>query len=136
MALFRRRATPLDIVPADIPVPRFSIDGWTLTGTPLAAKLLAKLSRDDLRELEILLHEVAVEADTPYTYERAARLLERSEEPGPALSVCEAWLAHPAARWPEYSAATRGIEKRRARLRTRLGTRPASPTVGESAAAS
>jgi len=130
MALFRRRATLQEIVPADIPVPRFSIDGWTLTGTPLAAKLLAKLSRDDLRELETLLHGVAVESDTPYTYERAAVLLERSDEPGPALSVCEAWLAHPAARWPEYVTQTRAIDKHRARLRSRLGSRPVSATTG------
>ena len=58
--------------------------------------------------------------DTPYTYERAAVLLERAGEPGPALSVCEAWLALPAARWPEYAQHTRAIEKRRARLRARL----------------
>jgi hypothetical protein len=124
MALFRRRETPQEIEPAAIPVPRFSIDGWTLAGTPLAAKLATRLPRPDLRELETLLHGVAVEADTPYTYERAAVLLERSDEPGPALSVCEAWLAHPASKWPEYVHHTRAIEKHRARLRLRLSTRP------------
>lgn len=124
MQLFRRRAEPVEIVPAAIPVPRFSIDGWTLTGTPLADKLTARLPRPDLRELETLLHGIAVEVDTPYTYERAAVLLERSDEPGPALSVCEAWLAHPAARWPEYSQHTRSIERHRARLRSRLASRP------------
>ena len=124
MQLFRRRAEPVEIVPAAIPVPRFSIDGWTLTGTPLADKLTSRLPRPDLRELETLLHGIAVEVDTPYTYERAAVLLERSDEPGPALSVCEAWLAHPAARWPEYSQHTRSIERHRARLRSRLANRP------------
>jgi hypothetical protein len=123
MALFRRREAPQEIEPAAIPVPRFSIDGWTLAGTPLAAKLASRLARPDLRELETLLHGVAVEADTPYTYERAAVLLERSDEPGPALSVCEAWLAHPASKWPEYVHHTRAIEKHRARLRVRLSTR-------------
>jgi hypothetical protein len=124
MPLFRRRAVLSEIEPAAIPVPRFSIDGWTLTGTPLADKLSARLPRSDLRELETLLHGIAVEVDTPYTYERAAVLLERSGEPGPALSVCEAWLAHPAARWPEYAQHTRGVERHRARLRTRLSSRP------------
>jgi len=51
-------------------------------------------------------------------------LLERSGEPGPALSVCEAWLAHPAAKWPEYAQHTRGVERHRARLRSRLSARP------------
>lgn len=124
MQLFRRRAEPVEIVPAAIPVPRFSIDGWTLTGTPLAEKLTSRLPRPDLRELETLLHGIAVEVDTPYTYERAAVLLERSDEPGPALSVCEAWLAHPASRWPEYSQHTRSIERHRSRLRSRLANRP------------
>lgn len=123
MALFRRRETSAVIEPADIPVPRFSIDGWTLTGTPLGAKLSTRLPRPDLRELETLLHGVAVEADTPYTYERAAVLLERSDEPGPALSVCEAWLAHPASKWPEYVHYTRAIDKHRFRLRARLSNR-------------
>jgi len=122
--LFRRRAEPVEIVPAAIPVPRFSIDGWTLTGTPLAEKLTARLPRPDLRELETLLHGIAVEVDTPYTYERAAVLLERADEPGPALSICEAWLGHPAARWPEYAQHTRGVERHRTRLRSRLASRP------------
>jgi hypothetical protein len=122
--LFRRRAEPVQIVPAAIPVPRFSIDGWTLTGTPLADKLTSRLPRPDLRELETLLHGIAVEVDTPYTYERAAVLLERSDEPGPALSVCEAWLAHPASKWPEYAQHTRSVELHRARLRSRLASRP------------
>ena len=107
------------IEPAPIPVPRFSIDGWTLAGHP-AGRQAVRACRADLRELETLLHGVAVEVDTPYTYERAAVLLERAGEPGPALSVCEAWLAQPAARWPEYAQHTRAIEKHRARLRTRL----------------
>lgn len=123
MGLFRRREVSAEIVPAAIPVPRFSIDGWTLSGTPLAAKLAAHLPRPELRELETLLHGIAVEADTPYTYDRAAVLLERADEPGPALSVCEAWLAHPASKWPEYLHHTRAIDKHRARLRMRLGTR-------------
>ena len=122
MALFRRRQPVQPVEPAPIPVPRPSIDGWTLSGTSLAAKL----SKPDLRELEILLHGIAVSADTPYTYERAAVLLERAGEPGQALSVCDAWLALPAARWPEYAPHSRAIEKRRSRLRTRYSTAEAS----------
>lgn len=123
MGIFSRRPVTETIELAPIPVPRFSIDGWTLAGVPLAARLTAELSRPDLRELETLLHGIAVEVDTPYTYERAAILLERGGEPGPALSVCEAWLAHGAAAWPEYVHHTRAIEKRRTRLRARLAAR-------------
>ncbi len=122
MALFHRRQASSPVEPAPIPVPRPSIDGWTLAGT----SLVAKLSKPDLRELEILLHGIAVSADTPYTYERAAILLERAGEPGPAMSVCDAWLAHPAAKWPEYVHHSRAIDKRRSRLRTRQSTAEAS----------
>jgi hypothetical protein len=122
MALFHRRQASQPVEPAPIPVPRPSIDGWTLAGTSLAAKL----AKPDLRELEILLHGIAVNAETPYTYERAAILLERAGEPGPAMSVCDAWLALPAARWPEYVHHSRAIEKRRSRLRTRQSTAEAS----------
>lgn len=128
MGLFQRRPSLEVIDPSPIPVPRFSIDGWTLSGTPSADKLASNLPRQDLRELETLLHGVAVEVDTPYTYERAATLLERAGEPGPALSVCEAWLAHPAARWPEYAQHTRATDKHRARLRARLSSMVAATT--------
>lgn len=122
MTLFHRRPVSTVIEAAPIPVPRFSIDGWTLAGDPLAGKL----AKGDLRELETLLHGIAVEVDTPYTYERAAILLDRAGDTGPALSVCEAWLALPAAKWPEYLHHTRAIDKRRTRLRSRLSGRAAS----------
>ncbi len=125
MGLFSRRPAGGSVERAPIPVPRPSIDGWTLAGTPLAAKL----PKPDMRELETLLHGIAVRAETPYTYERAAALLDRAGEPGPALSVCEQWLALPAARWPEYVHHTRAIEKRRARLRTRRADRRAEPAT-------
>jgi hypothetical protein len=122
MGLFNRNPVSASVEASPIPVPRFSIDGWTLAGDPVATKL----AKPDLRDLETLLHGIAIEADTPYTYERAALLLERAGESGPALSVCEAWLAHPAAKWPEYAHHTRAIEKRRARLRSKLASRPAA----------
>jgi hypothetical protein len=129
MGLFNRREATGTITAAPIPVPRFSIDGWTLSGVPLAAGLTKRLSAPDLRELETLLHGIAVRADTPYTYERAAVLLERGGEPGPALSACEAWLAHAAAAAPENVHQTRVVEKHRARLRQRLAPDPASATA-------
>jgi hypothetical protein len=122
MALFHRRPVSAVIEAAPIPVPSFSIDGWTLAGDPLAGKL----AKGDLRELETLLHGIAVEVDTPYTYERASILLDRAGDIGPALSVCEAWLALPAAKWPEYVHHTRAIDKRRGRLRARIVGRSAS----------
>jgi hypothetical protein len=125
MGLFHRRPVSPPVEAAPIPVPRFSIDGWTLAGDPLAGKL----GKADLRELETLLHGIAVEADTPYTYERAAILLERAGEAGPALSVCEAWLSLSAAKWPEYVHHTRAIDKRRARLHWRIATRAAAATA-------
>jgi hypothetical protein len=119
MGLFHRNTVSTSIEAAPIPVPRFSIDGWTLEGDPLTTKL----AKPDLRELETLLHGIAVEADTPYTYERAAVLLELAGDLGAALSVCEAWLAHAAAKWPEYVNHTRAVDKRRARLRSKLANR-------------
>lgn len=130
MALFNRRPVTMVVEAAPIPVPRFSIDGWTLAGDPLAAKL----AKADLRELETLLHGIAVEVDTPYTYERAAILLDRAGDLGAALSVCEAWLALPAAKWPEYLHHTRAIDKRRTRLRVRLAGRSPSPSPAAPAA--
>jgi hypothetical protein len=122
MGLFSRRQPAPPLEPAPIPVPRPSIDGWTLSGSPL----VTKLSKPDLRELEILLHGIAVQADTPYTYERAAVLLERAGDPAVAVSICDAWIALPAAGWPEYAHHTRAIEKRRGRLRNRQPTAAAS----------
>lgn len=126
MALFQRRTVEEDVAPATIPVPRFSIDGWTLAGTPIATTLSARLSAQDVRELEVLLHGIAIKVDTPYTYDRAAALLERCGETGPALAVCEAWLALPAAHWPEYAHHTRALERHRDRLRTRRSRRAGS----------
>ncbi|MDQ1626988.1 MAG: hypothetical protein QOI54_732 [Actinomycetota bacterium] len=129
MSLFSRRPVSGTVEAAPIPVPRFSIDGWTLDGVPLAVNLTANLSRADLRELETLLHGIAVAVDTPYTYERAAVLLERAGDAGAALSVCQAWLTHPAGAWPEYVHHTRAIDKRRVRLHSRLVGRAPTTTA-------
>lgn len=130
MTLFRRRAPLVVSEPAVIPAPRATIDGWTLAGTPLAAAMAAHLPRQDVRELETLLHGIAVEADTPYTYDRAAVLLERCGEVAVALAVCDAWLAHPAAAWPEYVHHTRALARHGTRLRARVARQPVDAPAG------
>lgn len=132
MGVFRRRVLDVVLEPTPIPVPRFSIDGWTFDDTPDRARL-SSLPHTDLRELTTLLHGVAVEVDTPYTYERAAVLLERAGEPGAALSVCEAWLAHPASKWAEYVPHTRALDRHRARLRGRLSSAAAAAAAAAAA---
>jgi hypothetical protein len=117
MALFRRRPAPAPVDAPQLVLPRASIDGWTLAGTAIGARL----SPADRRELETLLHAVAVHSDSPWTYERAAALLEKAGEPGQALAVLDLWPTRPAATWPSHAHATRGIDKRRARLRLRSG---------------
>lgn len=123
MGLFRRRVMVQDMEPTAIPAPRFSIDGWTLAGTPLGQAISTRLSRTEARELETLLHEVTARSETPYTYDRAATLLEHCDELPTALAVCEAWLDSPAAAQPEYAAQTRTIDKHRFRLRGKLTNR-------------
>lgn len=130
MTLFRRRVPLVVSAPAVIPVPRATIDGWTLSATPLAAVMAAHLPRQDVRELETLLHGIAVEADTPYTYDRAAALLERCDEAAVALAVCDAWLAHPASAWPEHVHHTRAIARHGTRLRGRVARQPVAVPTG------
>jgi hypothetical protein len=117
MGLFPNRARAVEDVPA-VPLitPQPSVDGWTLAGTPLAARL----GREHHREVATLLHGVGIRVDTPYTYERASALLERLGEYEQALSVCEAWLTHPAASRPTSAGTTKLVMKRRSRLRLRV----------------
>lgn len=105
----------------DLPVPplvrpRLSVDGWTLAGTPLAARIPRHL----LAELTTLLHSVSTGASAPWTYERAAELLEECGEPAQALAACEAWFALPAATGRANAARSRALARRRSRLRLRL----------------
>lgn len=117
MGLFPSRKEVVEDIPA-IPliIPRPSVDGWTLAGTPLALRL----DREHHREVATLLHGVGIRVDTPYTYERAVALLERLGEYEQALSVCEAWLCHPASARPTSASTTKLITRRRARLRARV----------------
>jgi hypothetical protein len=117
VSLFRKRAAPAEVEPVPLVVPRSSIDGWTLDGTPLAASV----ARGDRRELATLLHGVAVRVETPWTYIRAVELLEAAHEPAQAYAVCAAWLALPAATRPGHAHDTRTLVRAQDRLRVRLG---------------
>ena len=96
--------------------PRLTVDGWTLSGTPLAGRVPRALTG----ELTTLLHSASMRVGTPWTYERAAELLEQSGQPEQALAACEAWFALPASRAPESGAKNRSLGRRRQRLRTAL----------------
>jgi hypothetical protein len=105
----------------DVPVPplvtpRLSIDGWTLAGTPLADRV----PREVVSELTTLLHCASMRMETPWTYERAAELLEACGEPEQALAACEAWFALPASRGSVHAAKNRALTRRRHRLRSQL----------------
>lgn len=117
MGLFpNRRQVDEDVPPVPLITPQSSVDGWTLSGTPLAARI----RREHHREVATLLHGVGIRVDTPWTYERASGLLERLGEYEQALSVCEAWLTHPASVRPTSASTTKLITKRRTRLRVRV----------------
>lgn len=116
MSLFRSRQPVADVDPVELVVPRATIDGWTLDGTPLARKV----DRAQQRELSTLLHGVAVKVDTSWTYARAAELLEGCGEPAQAYAACEAWLRHPAAQQGDNAQSTRHVTRTRDRLRSRL----------------
>ena len=107
---------------AELVRPVHGVDGWTLAGTALAGQV----SWREERELCALLHAVDAGAQTPYTYARAAQVLERAGQAEQALAVLEAWLAAPAARLPRNSRATRSMRRRRDRAQ-RPGGRPRSP---------
>ena len=122
MALFRNRRPVGEVEPVELVVPRATIDGWTLEGTPLAPRV----ARSDQRELCTLLHGVAVRVETPWTYVRAAEMLEAVGELAQAYAVCEAWLKLPASQRVEAAHDTRQLTRTRDRLRARLAVRPAA----------
>lgn len=124
MALFgvgRGKARDKEAVPGpEVFAPRVGLDGWTLEGTPLAARF----AREDLRELATLLHGVCAGMDTAYTYDRAADMLERAGERPQALAVLDAYFALPDRVHEANAGVTRNLARRRQRLRKRLGGRP------------
>ncbi|UGQ14367.1 hypothetical protein LO772_12715 [Yinghuangia sp. ASG 101] len=127
MALFgvgRGKARDKEAVPGpEVFAPRRGLDGWTLEGTPLAARF----ERDDLRELATLLHGVCAGMDTAYTYERAADMLDRAGERPQALAVLDAYFGLPERIHEANPGVTRNLARRRQRLRKRLGVVPRRP---------
>ncbi|MGR7001160.1 hypothetical protein ACU686_29055 [Yinghuangia aomiensis] len=115
------RARGDEAVPGpDVVAPRRSLDGWTLEGTALGARFTG----EELRELGTLMHGVSAGMDTPWTYERAADILEAGGERPQALAVLDALLraAEPHTRRAN-PVSTRALARRRQRLRKRLGVR-------------
>lgn len=114
--LFGRRRPTGPVPPAPLVVPRQTLDGWVLEGTPLARTV----PRADQRELAHLLHSVGGRVDTPWTYSRAAEILGAAGELVQAHAVTSAWLRHPASRSSEHAAATRALAKAHDRIEARL----------------
>ncbi|WP_345673858.1 hypothetical protein [Yinghuangia aomiensis] len=114
------RARGDEAVPGpDVVAPRRSLDGWTLEGTALGARFTG----EELRELGTLMHGVSAGMDTPWTYERAADILEAGGERPQALAVLDAYFALPSRIHDANPVSTRALARRRQRLRKRLGVR-------------
>lgn len=106
-----------------LPVPTATVDGWTLTGTPLA-----HVRGDAGRELATHLHGIELGVETPWTYLRTAELLEQCGFPRMALTALDAWLSQPQAK--ERVEETKGVERHRNRLHDRLARAVNSGSVG------
>ncbi len=123
-------AEPAPVAVPDVITPTYSLDGWTLESTRLGGRL----PEETEGELATLLHYVRVGVRTPWTYERAAEVLEELREPAQALAICERYF-----RLCDTSSDSRGngsartLERRRNRLREALATpaAPAAPTQVE-----
>jgi hypothetical protein len=108
-----------------LPVPISTVDGWTLAGTGLSS-----VRGDTARELATLLHGIELGVDTPWTYQRAAELLDEVGSPRIALTALDAWLSQPIAK--ERPDQTRLIQRQRDRLHSRLAKESVSSSLGES----
>lgn len=96
-----------------LPVPHATVDGWSLSGTSLA-----HIRGTAGRELATHLHGIELAVETPWTYLRAAELLEQVGFAPMALTAIDAWLSHPMAeKKPEE---TKALQRHRARLQHRL----------------
>ncbi|PZR84123.1 MAG: hypothetical protein DLM65_00555 [Candidatus Aeolococcus gillhamiae] len=98
------------------------MEGWEVNQRAIAAKEAG----DPERELAILLKGVRAGVDTPYTYERAAMLLERQDRFEDALHVLKQSLGQVAPSSPTAEA----MARRRVRLEKRQNlpqSAPASP---------
>ena len=108
-----RSRSDIPIASEPLPHPRQDLDGWTLRNTELG-----HLQGATERELSVLLHGIDLHVDTPWTYQRAADMLEHAGHPLMALNALELWLSHPhAADQPER---TRDIERQRSKLEERI----------------
>lgn len=97
-----------------LPHPRQDLDGWTLTGTQLD-----HMHGAEGREMAVLLHNIDLHVDTPWTYQRAADMLQESGHPEMALAALDLWLSHPhAADQPDR---TREVHRQRTRLQKSVG---------------
>ncbi|MDP9398449.1 MAG: hypothetical protein M3P96_11810 [Actinomycetota bacterium] len=114
----RRAAGAVETQVEELVVPLASVDGWTLRGTRLQDRVPFRMQR----ELCALLHGVEIGATTPYTYARAAELLDSIGEPGQAYAVCEAWFRLPAGRRAQQAQADRSLARQRNRLRLRVAS--------------
>ncbi len=124
LSFLRGRPAGPEVAVVPLVQPHATIDGWTLTETPLERSV----PRDQQRELCTLLHGIAVHVETPYTYLRALDILEHCGERAQAYAVCEAWLGQPASKRPGLGSATRSITRHRYRLRARLAAAAGRPS--------
>lgn len=114
----------MDVEGQPLPHPHQDLDGWSLSGTELR-----DLAGPTAREMAVLLHGIDLHVDTPWTYQRAADMLEGTGHPEMALTALDLWLSHPhAADQPER---TREIQRQRVKIKERLA-RAKSRSVRES----
>lgn len=110
----RMREDAQEVLSAPLPHPHLDLDGWTLRGTELD-----HLRGPDEREMAVLLHNIDLHVDTPWTYQRAADILQHTGHPEMALTALDLWLSHPhAADQPER---TREVHRQRIRLQKSVG---------------
>lgn len=111
--VWSKRAPSEEVESQPLPHPHQDLDGWTLSGT-----LLGDLQGATAREIAVLLHSIDLHVDTPWTYQRAADILESVGRPEMALTALDLWLSHPhAADQPER---TREIQRQRLKVQERL----------------
>jgi hypothetical protein len=72
----------------------------------------------DRRELTALLHCLSLNVSTPWTYERAAEMLEANGQLAQALAACEAWFALPEDVRQDHASQNRMLNRRQQRLRS------------------
>lgn len=114
-SMSRRAVEPEPVAVPDVVVPTYSLDGWTLESTCLRGRL----PEETEGELATLLHYVRVGVRTPWTYERAAQVLEEIREQAQALAICERYFTL-CGNSDSVRQTARPLERRRNRLREQL----------------